>query len=50
MAEKVKDRGEECREVCYNENWLGLEQEVADPEAEKKYRHCIKQCEITPGS
>ena len=50
MAEKVKGGEDECRDICYNEHWVGLEQEVVDPAFEEKYQKCIKQCEIKPGS
>lgn len=46
MAEKKSEKNEKCEETCYNEYWVGLEQEVPDPDFEAKYRKCVTKCDI----
>ena len=47
MAGKKRKEQGKCEEICYNENWVSLEQEVRDPKAEEQYRKCVAACKIS---
>ena len=47
MAEEKSEKTKTCEEICYNEHWVGLEQEVRDPAVEAKFRKCVASCEIS---